>query len=101
MTLDPDRLAFYLYYYVKRSYGLDKMILMRYHYCRDKAQERQMDEKRCKVEVFSRVTGFFRPVQTWNNGKMAEFIDRRKFHVIEGDFVAPEKETGTENKGKR
>lgn len=22
----------------------------------------------CKIEVFSRVTGFFRPVQSWNKG---------------------------------
>ena len=40
-----------------------------------------MPEKKpkCHVEVFSRVTGFFRPVQTWNKGKVEEFHDRVKF----------------------
>ena len=34
---------------------------------------------KCKTEVFSRVTGFFRPVQDYNNGKVEEFHDRKKF----------------------
>ena len=38
-----------------------------------------MQEKKCDVEVFSRVTGFFRPVQSWNNGKREEFKDRECF----------------------
>jgi len=39
--------------------------------------------KRCgaKTEVYSRVCGFFRPVQQWNPGKKAEFTDRRNFQV--------------------
>lgn len=40
-----------------------------------------MNEKKCDVEVFSRVTGFFRPVQSWNAGKTEEFKDRQKFKV--------------------
>jgi ribonucleoside-triphosphate reductase len=40
-----------------------------------------MSMKSCEVEVFSRVTGFFRPVQTWNNGKTAEFGERKKFNT--------------------
>ncbi len=40
-----------------------------------------MKETRCEVEVFSRVTGFFRPVQSWNKGKAEEFKDRKKFEV--------------------
>ena len=36
---------------------------------------------KCKVEVFSRVTGFFRPVQSWNKGKTEEFKDRKKFNL--------------------
>ncbi|MBF0216588.1 MAG: hypothetical protein HQL30_06290 [Candidatus Omnitrophica bacterium] len=40
-----------------------------------------MDKKSCEVEVFSRVTGFFRPVQTWNNGKTAEFHERKKLNI--------------------
>ncbi|MBF0217531.1 MAG: hypothetical protein HQL30_11120 [Candidatus Omnitrophica bacterium] len=38
-----------------------------------------MNSNKCNVEVFSRVTGFFRPVQTWNEGKTAEFGDRMKY----------------------
>ena len=36
---------------------------------------------KCKVEVFSRVTGFFRPVQSWNEGKTQEFSDRERFDL--------------------
>ena len=40
-----------------------------------------MSSKKCNVEVFSRVTGFFRPVQSWNKGKTEEFKDRKKFNL--------------------
>lgn len=42
-----------------------------------------MKETKCEVEVFSRVTGFFRPVQSWNKGKAEEFKDRKKFDVTQ------------------
>ena len=37
----------------------------------------------CKgdVEVFSRVTGFMRPVQAWNPGKKSEHSDRKQFNI--------------------
>lgn len=52
-----------------------------------------MTEKKsnCIVEIFSRVTGFFRPVQTWNKGKSAEFKDRKKFNP--DNFVKEQKES--------
>ena len=28
------------------------------------------------VETYSRVVGYFRPIDQWNNGKKAEFADR-------------------------
>ena len=34
-----------------------------------------------KTEVYSRVCGFFRPVQQWNKGKKEEFRDRREYVV--------------------
>lgn len=34
-----------------------------------------------KVEVYSRVCGFFRPVQQWNKGKREEFKDRREYVI--------------------
>jgi len=37
-----------------------------------------------KTEVYSRVCGFFRPVQQWNKGKKAEFEDRQEY-VVEED----------------
>lgn len=35
----------------------------------------------CNVEVFSRVTGFYRPVKAWNPGKVEEFDDRITYGV--------------------
>ena len=32
-------------------------------------------------EVFSRVVGYHRPVSNWNNGKKAEFNDRKVYEV--------------------
>ncbi len=40
-----------------------------------------MSSKECSVEVFARVTGFFRPVQSWNKGKTSEFKDRKKYKL--------------------
>lgn len=34
-----------------------------------------------RVEVYSRVSGFFRPVQQWNRGKQEEFRERREFVI--------------------
>jgi ribonucleoside-triphosphate reductase len=40
-------------------------------------------EKKCmeKTEVYSRVVGYFRPVQQWNKGKQEEFKERREFEI--------------------
>ena len=35
-----------------------------------------------KTEVYSRITGYYRPVQNWNDGKTHEFADRKEY-VIE------------------
>jgi ribonucleoside-triphosphate reductase len=32
-----------------------------------------------KTEVYSRVCGYFRPVDNWNTGKRQEFEDRKEF----------------------
>ena len=34
-----------------------------------------------KCEVYSRVTGYFRPVANWNRGKKAEFSERRTYKI--------------------
>jgi ribonucleoside-triphosphate reductase (formate) len=36
---------------------------------------------KCHVEVYSRVTGFCRPVQEWNMGKREEFKDRKRYDL--------------------
>ena len=38
--------------------------------------------KKCTVEVYSRVTGFMRPMQTWNPGKQEEFKDRKQYQGV-------------------
>ncbi len=34
-----------------------------------------------KTEVYSRITGYYRPVQNWNDGKSQEFKDRKVYNV--------------------
>ena len=34
-----------------------------------------------RAEVYSRVVGYLRPVEQWNDGKQAEFADRKVFHA--------------------
>ncbi|MDH3798793.1 MAG: ribonucleoside triphosphate reductase, partial [Desulfobacterales bacterium] len=34
-----------------------------------------------ETEVYSRVVGYLRPVKQWNNGKQAEYSDRRVYRV--------------------
>lgn len=40
-----------------------------------------MREKKMPVEVYSRVVGYFRPVNQWNKGKQQEFNDRKEYAV--------------------
>jgi len=37
------------------------------------------------TELYSRVVGFYRPVQSWNPGKQQEFADRKTFVIGQGD----------------
>ena len=34
-----------------------------------------------RTEVYSRITGYYRPVQNWNDGKLQEFRDRRTYDI--------------------
>lgn len=36
-------------------------------------------QKKVPVEVYSRVVGYFRPVNQWNKGKQEEFAERQEF----------------------
>ncbi|MCR5611349.1 MAG: ribonucleoside triphosphate reductase [Clostridiales bacterium] len=42
-----------------------------------------------KTEVYSRITGYYRPVQNWNDGKAQEFKDRQTY-VIERSVLTHE-----------
>lgn len=33
------------------------------------------------TEIYSRITGYYRPVQNWNDGKVQEFKDRRTYSI--------------------
>lgn len=37
--------------------------------------------KRTKCEVYSRVVGYIRPINQWNEGKQAEWEDRKTFKI--------------------
>ena len=37
--------------------------------------------KRVECEVYSRVVGYIRPVNSWNTGKISEFNDRKNFNI--------------------
>ncbi len=37
----------------------------------------------CDTEVYSRITGYYRPVKNWNAGKTQEFKDRKTYSVEE------------------
>ncbi len=39
-----------------------------------------------KTEIYSRITGYYRPVQNWNDGKTQEFKDRQTY-VIENSVL--------------
>ena len=36
-------------------------------------------EKRQRAEVYSRIVGYLRPVEQWNDGKQEEFADRKTY----------------------
>ncbi|HCP31856.1 TPA: hypothetical protein DIT45_01170 [Candidatus Acetothermia bacterium] len=36
-------------------------------------------ERRQRAEVYSRIVGYLRPVEQWNDGKQAEFADRKTY----------------------
>lgn len=63
-----------------------------------------------KAEVYSRITGYYRPVQNWNEGKAQEYINRKiydmtaarpmpcgdtKKEIYQGDTIVDVKSNGT------
>ena len=41
-----------------------------------------------KTEVYSRITGYYRPVQNWNEGKISEFSDRKVYDIQHSEYHA-------------
>ena len=46
-----------------------------------------MEKCGAKCEVYSRVTGYFRPVANWNKGKQQEFRDRKTYNVAKAGAI--------------
>lgn len=42
-----------------------------------------------KTEIYSRITGYFRPVANWNDAKQQEFKDRKVFSNITAPSLSP------------
>ena len=53
-----------------------------------------------KTEVYSRVVGYYRPVQNWNPGKQAEYHDRVTFKVQGQAFANVSVKKQQQNGGK-
>jgi len=41
-----------------------------------------MSENKIPCQQYSRVTGYIRPISTWNPGKQQESIDRKYFESV-------------------
>ncbi len=46
-----------------------------------------------KTEVYSRITGYYRPVQNWNDGKAQEFKQRKLYNIDLSDVKVPKNDT--------
>lgn len=45
-----------------------------------------------ETEIYSRIVGYIRPIQQWNNGKRAEFDDRKTYKIAIGKKKEAEEE---------
>ncbi len=52
-----------------------------------------------KAEVYSRITGYYRPVQNWNDGKVQEFKDRKVYHIESQTVQTIDETANTETMG--
>ncbi|NLO99387.1 MAG: ribonucleoside triphosphate reductase [Clostridiaceae bacterium] len=68
------------YYTISPTYSVCKThgyISGEHHLCPECGQE---------AEVYSRITGYYRPVKNWNEGKTQEFKDRKVYSVKESNL---------------
>lgn len=45
----------------------------------EEMSDEEKKQYRTKAEVYSRVVGYLRPVEQWNDGKQEEFKNRQEF----------------------
>ena len=50
-----------------------------------------------KAEVYSRITGYYRPVQNWNDGKAQEYKERKLYDIENSKLDPAERTTATES----
>lgn len=51
----------------------------------EKEEKKDIESRRTKCEIYSRIVGYLRPVNQWNDGKQAEFQDRKNFNPGKAD----------------
>lgn len=56
-----------------------------YSICRDHGylagEQKKCPECNRNTEVYSRITGYYRPVQNWNDGKLQEYANRTEYNI--------------------
>lgn len=45
-----------------------------------------MSQCKARTEVYSRIVGYYRPVQQWNIGKQAEYHSRKSYAIDTTDY---------------
>ena len=46
-------------------------------------------DRKIKCEIYTRVVGYFRPVDQWNKGKQQEFKERTTLKFNENNYKSP------------
>ena len=52
-----------------------------------------------EAEVYSRITGYYRPVKNWNEGKLQEYKNRKTYDVLHGGWRVKASHLGNEPEG--
>lgn len=58
-----------------------------------------MAKCKAKVETYSRIVGYFRPVQQWNDGMREQFKDRKMFDLKKAVSATVQPSSSGENDG--
>lgn len=55
-------------------------------------KQSRLEPLRQRCEVYARVVGYLRPINQWNEGKMAEYKDRKMFKLEPEQIRKPDRE---------